>query len=51
MFQSINILERGDQKISYKELNISLDKLFASSNLTYTNHEFIRPAPVDGICK
>ncbi|MBY0379211.1 MAG: C45 family peptidase [Burkholderiales bacterium] len=50
VFYSLDVLKNGDQKITYNELNIPLDKLFLADKLDYTMHSFIRKAPVNETC-
>lgn len=51
ILDQINTLRNGNQKITYKELNIPLDKLFSGKSLTYTTNGFTRLAPLNGVCE
>ncbi|MFN8770461.1 MAG: carcinine hydrolase/isopenicillin-N N-acyltransferase family protein [Neisseriaceae bacterium] len=51
ILNSIDKLKNGNQKITYKELNTPLSKLFASNQLEYSSHTFIRSSPTNGKCK
>lgn len=50
ILDSIDTLNNGNQKIKYKELQVSLHKLFVSKVLRYKLFSFIRRAPVNGRC-
>lgn len=50
ILQSIDTLENEDQTIVYKDLSISLKQLFNGSQLNFSLHSMIRPAPIAGVC-
>jgi hypothetical protein len=50
LLDSITTEKNGSQLIKYRKLYTTLEKLFDGSKLIFTHHQFLRNAPVDGIC-
>ncbi|MDP3560248.1 MAG: carcinine hydrolase/isopenicillin-N N-acyltransferase family protein [Legionellaceae bacterium] len=50
MVESVTTLKNHDQLIKYKVLHTSLAKLFSGEKLVFVPHEFVRKAPVKGVC-
>lgn len=50
MLDSITTDKNSNQLIKYKELNISLEKLFHRQKLNFVERQFMRFAPINGTC-
>jgi len=51
MIDSITVDSDNNQLIKYKELKTNLDTLFKQQNPLFTERQFTRAAPKNGVCR